>query len=84
MPALLCLHKHDQHYKLIKPCARAAGAPETWTTCGTYLRPSIVVMSVTLAHAILCGSRATRMMHRFVFGEKYLTIRVVNEISKRR
>ena len=33
----------------------------------------MVVMRVTLAHAILCGSRATRMMQRFVRGEKYLT-----------
>lgn len=39
--------------------------------------PSMVVMSVTLAHAILCGSLATRMIHRFVRGEKYLTIAAV-------
>ena len=47
--------------------------PETWTTCGMTFLPSMVVMRVTLAHAILCGSRATRMMQRFVRGEKYLT-----------
>ena len=33
----------------------------------------MAVISVTLAHASLCGSRATRMMHKFVLGEKYLT-----------
>lgn len=47
--------------------------PETCTTCGMKFRPSMVVMSVTLAHASLCGSLATRMMHKFVRGEKYLT-----------
>ena len=38
------------------------------------MRPSMVVMSVTLAHAILCGSLATRMIHRLVRGEKYFTV----------
>ena len=61
------------------------GVPETCTTCGMHLRPSTAVISVTLAQATLWGSRATRMMHKLVFGEKYLTVfrRVETRVSFR-
>ena len=52
---------------------RVEDVPDTWTTLGMNFFPSMVVMRVTLAHAILCGSLATRIIHRFVRGEKYLT-----------
>lgn len=72
MLALLCL----QISSVALPLAavyRKEHVPETCTTWGTYLRPSTAVIRATPAHAILCGSRATRMMQRFVRGEKYLT-----------
>lgn len=47
--------------------------PDRWMTFGIYLAPSIAVNNVTAAHAILWWSRATRMIQRFVVGEKYLT-----------
>ena len=55
--------------------ARAASkdAPETCTTFGTTLCLSTILNSVTAPHATLCCSLATRMIHTFVMGEKYLT-----------
>ena len=48
-------------------------SPDTCTTFGMYLFPSIAVIIVKPAHAMLCWSLATRIIHVFVVVEKYFT-----------
>jgi len=66
--------------KLWQEILRQKTLPETWTTFGRYLVPSIEVRSVSAPHAMLCWSRATLIMQIFVVGEKYLTVNLKTEI----
>ncbi len=57
------------------------GVPETRMTCGTILCPSAPPPPPTLSSntsaaqvVLVAMPRATRTMHRFVMGEKYLTL----------
>src|SRR5579863_7426254 len=67
----------------------AGDAPETWTTCGTTLRPCPPPLAPTLSRSTSAAQvvfaavpRATRTMQRFVMGEKYLTVTITHQNRK--
>lgn len=60
---------------------RSKHIPETCITLGKYTFPSILESILTPAQAVRYGSRATRMIQRFVVGEKYLTVHAVHHAT---
>lgn len=71
------IHEGEEERKN-KRNGKSKHVPDTCITLGKYTLPSILESILTPAHAVRYGSRATRIMQRFVVGEKYLTVQAIH------